>query len=1056
METRELFWNVDGAAYTIFYVIAWSVIALFLIGFARHFVKYFRGRKSPVPVDVWRGFGRMVVEILSHRRQARRDRYAGISHQQIFYGFLFLFIGTSIITVEYDFTEPVLGVTFWKGSFYLIFSLVLDIGGVMLIAGILLMMWRRARFKLPKLDYVRRYQGEEEPRVVARAWQREDWIFMSVLLLIAVTGFLQEAVRIVMDAPPWAPWSPVGWVIAKIFSGLGMDAEGAEAVRRANWWIHGVIAMLFIGAIPWNKAKHMIAVMGSLSVRDPKALSRLSKVPEGAPEVGVSSIEQFPWKAMLNFDACTKCGKCHEACPATTVGYPLSPRDLILDLRKFNDRAQGKPVEGVDLIGEVIRPETLWACRSCGACQEICPVGIEHPAIIVDMRRHLVERGEMDPLLQGTLDTIANLGNSFAENPRKRAAWTDALEFPVKDIREEPAEYLWFVGDYASYDPRNQKVSQTVARLLKVAGIDFGLLREGERTAGNDVRRVGEEGLFESLVEHNLGQMGKASFSRIVTTDPHSFNTIRNEYPEFGAVAPIEHYSALLARLLKENRLEVVRPLNKRVTLHDPCHLGRLNGNYDQPREVLRAIGCELIEMPRSRENSFCCGAGGGRIWMPDQPGIEKPSENRMHEAAALGEIDVFVTCCPKDMTMFEDARKTSGHEEDFVVEDLAELVAEAIDLKSLDLKEVPSLVDRITDSAATRIADTIVARLGERLADQLAERISAQVAGVIEERFASGTIAVEAQTPEAQTPEAQTPEARAPAAPHEPVPGAPAPAVAWEPEPMTPAALPGYTIPPKEGPRILVAVKQVAQLGDEFEFTEDGLDVKEEYFDCILNEWDDTALEEALQIVEAQGKGEVVVVTVGPERADDTLRRVLAKGAHRAVRVWHDGLTGADPLTVARALAGVAVAEQPDLILAGAQSADQAQGATGTALARILGWPYAAVLLEIEWDGEKKLTVTRELEGGIGHRFGLEAPAVLTIQTGANEPRYATMRMIKEAKTKPLEVVDGASVMDQNGGYRIRRMYTPELTGQAEMFEGSIDDIAARIAEIIRDKRGS
>ncbi len=405
---------------------------------------------------------------------------------------------------------------------------------------------------------------------------------------------------------------------------------------------------------------------------------------------------------------------------------------------------------------------------------------------------------------------------------------------------------------------------------------------------------------------------------------------------------------------------------------------------------------------------------------------------------------------------MFEDARKTSGHEEDFVVEDLAELVAEAIDLKSLDLKEVPSLVDRITDSAATRIADTIVARLGERLADQLAERISAQVAGVIEERFASGTIAVEAQTPEAQTPEAQTPEARAPAAPHEPAPGASAPAVAWEPEPMTPAALPGYTIPPKEGPRILVAVKQVAQLGDEFEFTEDGLDVKEEYFDCILNEWDDTALEEALQIVEAQGKGEVVVVTVGPERADDTLRRVLAKGAHRAVRVWHDGLTGADPLTVARALAGVAVAEQPDLILAGAQSADQAQGATGTALARILGWPYAAVLLEIEWDGEKKLTVTRELEGGIGHRFGLEAPAVLTIQTGANEPRYATMRMIKEAKTKPLEVVDGASVMDQNGGYRIRRMYTPELTGQAEMFEGSIDDIAARIAEIIRDKRGS
>ncbi|HLB07807.1 MAG TPA: (Fe-S)-binding protein, partial [Alphaproteobacteria bacterium] len=732
MEMRELFWSIGPTAYTAFYAVAWTAIALFLLGVLRHFVKYSRGRKSPTPVKAWSGFWRMAGDLITHRTVKRRDTFAGHSHANIFYGFVLLFIGTSIITVEYEITEPLFGVTFWHGPFYLVFSLVLDLAGVALIVGLLLMMWRRARFRLPKLDYVRRYRGESGLRPPAKFWTREDWVFASVLVLIALTGFLQEGVRIRMDEPPWEVWSPVGWLIAKAFGGLGMSGETAAAVRGANWWIHGVLALAFVAAIPWNKAKHMIAVLGSLSVRDPKALSRLPRVPAGASSVGIGSIEQFSWKAMLNFDACTKCGKCHEACPATATGYPLSPRDLILDLRLFNERAQGRSVAGVNLIGDVIDKETLWACRSCGACQEICPVGIEHPTMIVEMRRRLVEQGEMDPLLESTLNAIATYGNSFGESARKRAAWVEALEFPVKDIRKERADYLWFVGDYASFDPRNQKVSQTVARLFKLAKVDYGLLLEGERTAGNDVRRVGEEGLFESLVEHNLAQMKSAAgFARIVTTDPHSYNTIRNEYPEFGEVAPIVHYSKILAELLEEGRLKVVKPVKKRVTLHDPCHLGRLNGNYDEPRRVLERIGCELVEMPRCRDNSFCCGAGGGRIWMPDPPGLEKPAHNRMHEAASLGRLDFFVTCCPKDMTMFEDARKTSGHEKDFQVTDLAELVAEAVDLKNIDLKQVPSLVERITDAAAARVAAIIAQSVSDRIADELADKVAEAVAAM-------------------------------------------------------------------------------------------------------------------------------------------------------------------------------------------------------------------------------------------------------------------------------------------------------------------------------------
>jgi electron transfer flavoprotein alpha/beta subunit len=270
----------------------------------------------------------------------------------------------------------------------------------------------------------------------------------------------------------------------------------------------------------------------------------------------------------------------------------------------------------------------------------------------------------------------------------------------------------------------------------------------------------------------------------------------------------------------------------------------------------------------------------------------------------------------------------------------------------------------------------------------------------------------------------------------------------------VRPARFAAYDPPAKDGPRILVTVKHAAVLGDEHAFTDDGRDVKPEYLELILNEWDDAALEEALLIVEKAGGGEVVAVAVGPEDADVSLRKVLAKGAHRGVRVWDDGLAGADPVTIARAIAGVAAREGADLILCGVQSSDHAHGATGTALARILGLPHAAVVVGLEWDGASKLTVTRELEGGTRHTFELPSPAVISIQTGANQPRYATMRMIKQAKKKPLAVLDGAAVLDGSGGYVVRRMYVPEQK-KVEMLTGGADEIAAFIAGIIREKTG-
>ena len=481
----------------------------------------------------------------------------------------------------------------------------------------------------------------------------------------------------------------------------------------------------------------------------------------------------------------------------------------------------------------------------------------------------------------------------------------------------------------------------------------------------------------------------------------------------------------------------MVKPLGRRVTLHDPCHLGRLNGHYDEPRRVLELIGCELIDMPRCRDNSFCCGAGGGRIWMPDPVGKEKPAENRMHEAASLGNLDVFVVCCPKDLTMFEDARKTSGHEGDFVVQDLAELVAEAIDLKSIDLKEVPALVDRITEAAAVRIADAVADRLADRLADAVTERVLSELA----ER----TPAVAAVAPQP----APAVEADVPAEP------APAPDPCRRPAPVSAATLPPYEVPAKDGPRVLVAVKRVGELNPDFSIDEDARTIAEEHFEHELNEWDEAALEEALLLTERLEAGEVVAVTIGPEDAEVTLRRALAKGAHRGVRVWDKTLRDADPVTIARVLAGVAAQESPDIVLTGAQSADLGHGATGSALARILGLPHAAVVLGVEWDGGDAMTVTRELEGGMRQQLALPAPALLTVQTGGSTPRYATMRMIKQARKKPIAVVDGADVGLDQAGAVVRRLYEPPKTGRAAMIEGDAAAVAKAIAAIVREKRG-
>jgi Fe-S oxidoreductase/nitrate reductase gamma subunit len=699
--TRETFANLPVWAIAFWYFLIFLSVCVFAFGVYRLVRKYRSGRG---PAETERPVERIAHTakiVFSHSWIRRRDPLSGFAHLFVFYGFLVLFVGTAILAVQDDVAEPA-GFDFFTGWFYEAYSLFLDVFGAALIVGLIVLALRRAVMRPFRLDYWRPDREPGEPGWDRSRYVGGDWLFLGLLFFLALTGFLLEAFRIAETDPSFEKWSPIGWIIGQGFIDIGFEGGAAETAHRVNWWVHGVVALAFTASIPYTKAVHMIAGPAGVAVEDEKVGRRLAPLPADAKpaEVGYQLITDLAPRHLLDLDACTKCGKCHAACPATASGYPLSPRDLILDLREVAEGSLGiRSGLGIEplydakqsILGDPIRPETLWSCMQCMACVEICPVGIEHVPIINELRRGLVERGEMDSQLQSTLETIYTSGNSFGEPKRNRARWAKEVGFEIKDARKEPVEHLWYVGDYASFDPRNQQITRALARIMHEADVDFGILFEAEKTAGNDVRRVGEEGLFASLAEENIQAIESCEFKTILTSDPHTYNTLRNEYPELGAswtADSVIHHSQLLLRLLDEGRVTPRKRLDYRVTYHDPCHLGRYNKVYEPPRDVMTRLGIELVEMPRSRDNSFCCGAGGGRIWMKElrKEGAQRPSENRIDEAVALGEIQYFCVACPKDVTMYEDAIKTSGHAADIELREITELVLEALDLEPAEV----------------------------------------------------------------------------------------------------------------------------------------------------------------------------------------------------------------------------------------------------------------------------------------------------------------------------------------------------------------------------------
>ncbi len=526
-----------------------------------------------------------------------------------------------------------------------------------------------------------------------------------------------------------AEWSIFGQWMGPWFSDLGTGTN--TVLFRVMWWIHMGTFFYFLCYLPRSKHLHLMATPFNVFFRNYKPMGALPLMEniEEREDYGVAKAEQFTWKQLLDGYACTECGRCNTVCPATNTGKPLMPKEIILGVKEalFDQSAEvlGKDSPWVKLaplgtrsgemvrlgkepevlVGGAISQEALWACTTCGACMEICPVAIEHVPKIVDMRRHLVmEESEFPTEVTSLFNNIERNGNPWEISNDKRAAWAVGLGIPL--MSENPgADVLYWVGCMGSFDERNKKVATSVAKILKAAQVNFAILGPEESCTGDPARRIGNEYLWQMQAQQNIETLDGYGFSRtknaenghnghngatakhrtILTACPHCFNTIGNEYPQLGGDYEVVHHTAFIDKLLADEKITLPEGFDERkLTYHDPCYIGRYNGIYEEPRRVLTVLNSNgVTEMQRNRNKSFCCGGGGGRAWMEEKIG-KRVNQARTREALNTG-AEVLAAACPFCITMFDDGIKGLAAEEQMQIEDIAEIVAHALEVDQTD-----------------------------------------------------------------------------------------------------------------------------------------------------------------------------------------------------------------------------------------------------------------------------------------------------------------------------------------------------------------------------------
>ena len=646
--TREVFGNIAPWMQILFFVMIAASLGVLLWQAAARVWLWRKGQPGGFERD-WRVWMQRLAVYAAAQKRVHRKSLGALLHWLLFSGFVVLTIGTILLGIAYDGPYH-----FHHGWYYLFYELTMDVFGVAFILGCLLAMYRRAFRRKPSLGH-----------------NRSDWWLLGLLLSLGVTGFLLEALRMhyTQVHPPVAYWSTVGWLIDTTVL-RGVDVGNARTMHLAAWWVHAVLVAVFLATIPLNRFLHVLTGPLNIAARPDRPMGAL--VPLKMEEVeqtgrtGVRELANFNRQQLLSLDSCMECGRCEDACPATATGKPLSPKAVVVDLRNLMSLGGGN-------VHGTIRDETLWACTMCQACVQECPVLIGHVDLISDMRRDLIGEGKLSGPPAKALQQIGNQSNPYGRPNSERFGWAEGLGVPT--VESNPAfEYLLWVGCAASFDPRAQKVARATALLLKQAGVNFAVLGKEERCTGDPARRIGDEFLFQQLAQTNIETLARPKAKNIVTPCPHCYNTLKNEYPQFGGQYQVAHHSTLLAELIGAGRLSNETSNGEPITLHDPCYLARVNGEVDATRTVVgTAQNPQYREMPRCGKKTFCCGAGGGRMWFEEAPS-QRVSVLRSQEAIATG-ARTLATACPFCVNMMTDGMAGTPGGENVSVLDIAEVL---------------------------------------------------------------------------------------------------------------------------------------------------------------------------------------------------------------------------------------------------------------------------------------------------------------------------------------------------------------------------------------------
>jgi Fe-S oxidoreductase/nitrate reductase gamma subunit len=681
--SREVFGGIPGALQVAFYTVIPVMIVWGAIVFADRVRNWERGAPDRRRTTT-KNIGRRLADFRSgvYMRTLLRDSAAGLMHSMIYFGFLGLLGVTTVLEVDHQMPERA---KFLHGKTYLAYSLFGDLAGVVFMVGIVWAIVRR---------YVQR------PYRIRIKTKPEYAAILGTFFVIGVSGFFTEAFRIAEEGQPfYEKWSFVGYPLSQLFNGLALDT--LIRWHQIMWSLHVVGFIVFLALLPITMLRHMFTSPLNMYLRDrqrPKgAMKPMPNLAETSLEsFGAAVVEDFTWKQLLDTDACTMCGRCTSVCPAHATGKPLDPREIVLKVGEVmaasSPHGHVGPPLGTDpeitissnSVFERITAEELWACTSCRACDEICPVNIEILDKILDMRRYLsLMESNFPPELGNAYRAMENQGNPWGMNQGERGDWAKNLDgVTVIDPGEQiTAEYLYWVGCAGSFDDKNRKVTQAMAKLLRRAGIDVAILGPSEMCTGDPARRSGNEYLFQMLAMPNVEMLNGMGVRKIITQCPHCFNTLKNEYPQLGGNYEVIHHSQLLESLIESGALDVSQAtLEERITYHDSCYLGRHNDVYLAPRNVIASIkGIEVVEMPRNGTNGMCCGAGGARMWMEESIGT-KVNDERAREAISTGASRV-ATACPFCYIMLDDGVKAAGVEETEVrVADISIHLLEAIE----------------------------------------------------------------------------------------------------------------------------------------------------------------------------------------------------------------------------------------------------------------------------------------------------------------------------------------------------------------------------------------